>query len=574
MPDVERNDMDWLVETFRAYPELAIFLTLALGYWVGKFKFGSFTLGAVTGTLLVGVVVGQMQIEISPNVKSVFFLMFLFAVGYGVGPQFVRGLKSDGLPQVTFAILQCLVSLLTVFGVAKFLGFNAGLAAGLLSGSQTISAVLGVSTDAINRLGASPEEKEALINAMPVAYAVTYLFGTAGSAWLLASIGPKILRVDLPAECKKLEAKMGGWGDAEAGVASAAKKFDVRAYRVTNERFHNKTVAELEADALKQELRVFIERIRHDGQIIDAEPDSVVHLGDTVAVLARIEVFIQRGHNLGEEVDDKTLLDFPGEVLDIVITDKSVAGMTLKQLAESEIGRVKGRGVFLRRLTRGGLEMPFTPGTVIDRGDVLQVIGPKRSVERVASELGYADRQTNMTDMVFVGIGIVLGGLVGAIAIDIGGVPISLSTSAGTLIAGLIFGWLRSVHRTFGRVPEPALWMMSSVGLNTFIAVVGITSGPAFLAGLQKSGLSLLLAGIVATTVPLLVGVLLGKYLFKFHPAITLGAAAGARTTTAALGLIQDAAKSKTPALGYTVTYAVGNTLLILWGLVIVLLMT
>lgn len=574
MPDVERNDMDWLVETFRAYPELAIFLTLALGYWVGKFKFGSFTLGAVTGTLLVGVVVGQMQIEISPNVKSVFFLMFLFAVGYGVGPQFVRGLKSDGLPQVTFAILQCLVSLLTVFGVAKFLGFNAGLAAGLLSGSQTISAVLGVSTDAINRLGASPEEKEALINAMPVAYAVTYLFGTAGSAWLLASIGPKILRVDLPAECKKLEAKMGGWGDAEAGVASAAKKFDVRAYRVTNERFHNKTVAELEADALKQELRVFIERIRHDGQIIEAEPDSVVHLGDTVAVLARIEVFIQRGHNLGEEVDDKTLLDFPGEVLDIVITDKSVAGMTLKQLAESEIGRVKGRGVFLRKLTRGGLEMPFTPGTVIDRGDVLQVIGPKRSVERVAAELGYADRQTNMTDMVFVGIGIVLGGLVGAIAINIGGVPISLSTSAGTLIAGLIFGWLRSVHRTFGRVPEPALWMMSSVGLNTFIAVVGITSGPAFLAGLQKSGLSLLLAGIVATTVPLLVGVLLGKYVFKFHPAITLGAAAGARTTTAALGLIQDAAKSKTPALGYTVTYAVGNTLLILWGLVIVLLMT
>ncbi|MBI3804201.1 MAG: aspartate-alanine antiporter [Nitrospirae bacterium] len=566
--------MHWLVETFRHYPELAIFLTLALGYWVGKFKFGSFTLGAVTGTLLVGVLIGQMKIAISPNVKSVFFLMFLFAVGYGVGPQFVRGLKSDGVPQALFAVLQCLVSLLTVFVVAKFLGFNAGLAAGLLSGSQTISAVLGVATDAINRLGTSPEEKEALINAMPVAYAVTYLFGTAGSAWLLASIGPKILRVDLPAECKKLEAKMGGWGDAEAGVASAAKKFDVRAYRVTNERFNNKTVAELEANALKQELRVFIERIRHDGRISDAEPGSVVHLGDTVAVLARIELFIQRGHEIGEEVDDKELLDFPGEVLDIVITNKWVDGKTLKQLAESEIGSAKGRGVFLRKLTRVGLEMPFTPATVINRGDVLQVIGPKRGVERVAAELGYADRQTNMTDMVFVGIGIVLGGLVGAVAINIGGIPISLSTSAGTLIAGLIFGWLRSVYRTFGRVPEPALWMMNSVGLNTFIAVVGITSGPAFITGLQKSGLSLFLSGIVATTVPLLIGILLGKYVFKFHPAITLGAAAGARTTTAALGLIQDAAKSKTPALGYTVTYAVGNTLLILWGLVIVLLMT
>jgi putative transport protein len=431
-----------------------------------------------------------------------------------------------------------------------------------------------VAGDAINRLGISPEEKKQLIDAMPVAYAVTYIFGTAGSAWVLASLGPKILRVDLPAECKKLEAQMGAGEEAEAGVASAARRFDVRAFRVTNERLANKTVAEFEAAALAQDLRVFIERIRHDGQVAVAEPNSVVRLGDTVAVLARTELFITKKGSIGEEVDDRELLDFPAEALDIVITNKAIAGKTIRELAESEIGRVTARGVFLRKLTRGGLEMPFTPGTVIDRGDVLQVVGPKRSVERAAKELGYADRPTNATDMVFVGTGIVLGGLVGAMAINIGGVPLTLSTSGGSLIAGLIFGWLRSVHRTFGRVPEPALWIMNSVGLNTFIAVVGISSGPAFVLGLQKAGVALFIAGIVTTTVPLVIGVLLGKYVFKFHPAITLGAAAGARTTTAALGLIQDAAKSNTPALGYTVTYAVGNVLLITWGLVIVLLMT
>jgi putative transport protein len=566
--------LHWLLDTFRHYPELAIFLTLALGYWVGGLKFGGFSLGAVTGTLLVGVVVGQMQITISPNVKSVFFLMFLFAVGYGVGPQFVRGLKSDGLPQVLFAVLQCVATLVTVFIVAKLLGINAGLAAGLLAGSQTISAVLGVATDAINRLPISPEEKDQMINVMPVAYAVTYIFGTAGSAWVLATLGPKILGVDLAAECKKLEEQMGKGEDDEAGVASAARRFDVRAYRVTNERLANRTVAELEAAALAQDLRVFIERIRHDGRIAEAQPDSVVSPGDTVAILARSELFIQRGRNIGEEVEDRELLDFPAEVLDIVITNKAIAGKTLRELAESEIGRVKARGVFLRKLMRGGQEMPFTPGTVVDRGDVLQAVGPKRGVERAAAELGYADRQTNMTDMVFVGSGIVLGGLVGALAINIGGIPLSLSTSVGALISGLLFGWLRSVHRTFGRVPEPALWIMNSVGLNIFIAVVGISSGPAFVVGLQKAGLALFLVGVITTTVPLVIGVLLGKYVFKFHPAITLGAAAGARTTTAALGLIQEVAKSKTPALGYTVTYAVGNTLLILWGLVIVLLMT
>jgi putative transport protein len=558
--------MEWIVKSFQQYPELAIFLTLALGYWVGKLKFGKFSLGAVTGVLLAGVLVGQMQITISPNVKSVFFIMFLFAVGYGVGPQFFRGLKSDGVPQVIFSVLQCLASLLTAYVVARFLGYDVGAAAGLLSGSQTISAVLGVATDAINQLNISAEQKTALINNMPVAYAVTYLFGTAGSAWLLASIGPKLLRVDLAAECKKLEAEMGG-GEAEPGVLSMARRFDVRAYRVTNQNMVNRSVKELEA--MVKEARGFILRIRRGSAIIEAEPSTIIQLDDVVAVATRQEVLIERGANIGPEVDDKALMDFPAEVLDVVITNKSLAGKSLSELASHEFAR----GVFLRKLVRAGREMPFTPGTTIDRGDVMTIVGARRDVDRAARELGYADRPTNMTDMVFVGLGIVLGGLVGALTIHVGGIPLSLSTSGGALMAGLVFGWLRSVNRTFGRIPAPALWILNNVGLTTFIAVVGISAGPSFVAGLKEAGLSLFVAGIVVTSVPLIVGVLMGKYIFKFHPGITLGAAAGARTTTAALGMIEDVAKSKVPALGYTVTYAVGNTLLTIWGLVIVLLM-
>jgi len=558
--------MDWIIKTFQQYPELAIFLTLALGYWIGGFKFGKFSLGSVTGVLLAGVLVGQMNITISPNVKSVFFLMFLFAVGYGVGPQFFRGLKSDGVPQVVFAVLQCLASLLTAFVVARFLGYDVGAAAGLLSGSQTISAVLGVATDAINQLGIAAEEKTRLINQMPVAYAVTYIFGTAGSAWLLASIGPKLLRVDIAAECKKYEAKLGG-GEAEPGVMSMARRFDVRAYRVTNKDLANKTVAEIEA--LPKEFRVFIVRVRHAGVVIEPEPTTVIGKDDVIAVATRQEAHVTRGAKIGPEVDDKELLDFPVEMLDVVITEKSLAGKTLAELATHDFAR----GVFLRRLVRGGQEMPFTPGTTVDRGDVLQVVGPKRNVELAAKAIGYADRPTNMTDMVFVGAGIVLGGLVGALTIHLGGIPLSLSTSGGALIAGLVFGWLRSVKRTFGRIPAPALWVLNNVGLTIFIAVVGISAGPSFVAGLKQAGVSLFFAGIVVTSVPLIIGLLMGKYIFKFHPGINLGACAGARTTTAALGMIEEVAKSKVPALGYTVTYAVGNTLLTIWGLVIVLLM-
>jgi len=562
--------VDWFIATFQRYPELAIFLALAGGYWVGGLKFGKFSLGSVTGTLLAGVIIGQMHITISSNVKSVFFLMFLFAVGYGVGPQFFRGLKSDGVPQVIFAVLQCLASLFAAFGAAKLLGYDVGLAAGLLSGSQTISAVLGVATDSINQLGIPDVQKKQMIDAMPIAYAVTYLFGTAGAAWFLSSIGPKILGVDLAAECRKWEEQMGaGAASLGPGVASAYQPFALRAFRVTGERLVNKTVAELERLAMAQGFRVFVERVRQGETVIDTEPTTVIRGGDVVAVLARREVMVGGESKIGPEVDDKLLLDFPAESLDVVITNKKVAGKTLADLAQLE----EARGVYLKTLTRSGLEMPFTPGTTVDRGDVLTLVGPHRHVERAANLLGYADRPTSMTDMVFVGAGIVLGGLVGALAFKIGGIPLSLSTSGGALIAGLVFGWLRSVRRTFGRVPEPALWVMNSVGLNIFIAVVGISSGPGFVQGLRQAGVSLFLAGVIVTLIPLIVGLLLGKYVFKFHPGINLGACAGARTTTAALGAIQDVAKSKMPALGYTVTYAVGNTLLTIWGLVIVLLM-
>ncbi len=567
--------VEWFVNTLRQYPELAIFLTLGLGYFVGKIKLGKVALGAVTGTLLVGVLIGQLSITISPNVKSVFFLMFLFAVGYGVGPQFFRGLKSDGLPQVIFAIILCLACLLSAFLAAKILGFDIGSAAGLLSGACTISAVIGVATDTINQLSISASQKSSFINQIPVAYAVTYVFGTAGSAWFLSSVGPKLLRVDLAAECRKLEEKMGA-GQPEAGVISAYQQIVARAYRVANAKFINRTIGEFESSFMADvsSMRIFVERIRHEGKIMEPDLSIVIQQGDVLVLVARLELLVklENENAIGPEVDDRELLDFPAEALDVVITSKAIAKMTLKEIVESDVAG-NGRGIFLRKLMRAGHEMPVAPGTKVDRGDVLTIAGAKRDVERAAKILGYADRPTDMTDMVFVGIGILLGGLIGALSIKIGKVPLSLSTSGGVLIMGLVFGWLRSVHPTFGRIPTPALWMMNNVGLTTFIAVVGISSGPGFVAGLKEAGLMLFFAGIFVTIMPFVMGIFVGKYIFKMNAGIILGACAGARTTTAALGAIQDVAKSKIPALGYTVTYAVGNTLLIIWGVVIVIML-
>lgn len=559
--------MDYFVHALRDNPELAIFLTLAIGFLIGRVKIGGFSLGIVVGCLLAGVLVGQLDIKVPAIVKVVFFDLFLFTTGYKVGPQFFRGLKRDAIPQVALTVVLCVVCLLTAFGFAKLLGYDVGTAAGLLAGAFSESTVIGTAGQAIQRLASPDAEKTAWLNNIPVAYAVTYLIGTASLVWFIPTIGPKLMRVNLREEGARMQAEMAASAEAEYGVVSGARHVDIRAYQVTNPALVNKTVAELEA--LPEAARVFIVRIRHRGEIVAATPASVIHEDDVVAVIARQEILVARGSRIGPEIDDKALLDIPVESLDVVITNRSVVGKSLTGLAQIE----SARGVFLRKLTRAGQEIPIGSITRIDGADVLRLIGPKTEVERAASELGYADRPTTATDMMFVGIGIVLGGLVGLLSVTVAGIPLTLTASGGALIMGLVFGWLRSVNPFFGRIPEPAIWIFDTVGLCIFIGIVGLNAGPSFISGLEKTGLSLVVVGLVSALAPHTIGILFGRYVLKMNPLIVLGACAGAGTITAALRAVQDEARSSVPALGYTVPYAVGNILLTAWGPVLVAMM-
>ncbi len=559
--------MDYFVHALRDNPELAIFLTLAIGFFIGRIKFGSFSLGIVVGCLLAGVLVGQLDIKVPSIVKTVFFDLFLFTTGYKVGPQFFRGLKGDAIPQMALTVVLCVTCLLTAFGFAKLLGYDVGTAAGLLAGAFSESTVIGTAGQAIQRLAFPDAEKTAWLNNIPVAYAVTYLIGTASLVWFIPTIGPKLMRINLREEGARMQAEIAASVE-EYGVVSGARHVDIRAYQVTNPALFNKSVAELEA--LPEAARVFIVRIRHGGEIVEATPASVIHEGDVVAVIARQEIHVERGSRVGPEIDDKALLDIPVESLDVVITNRSLVGKDLTAL--TKIG--SARGVFLRKLTRAGYEIPIGSVTRIDSGDVVRLIGPKPEVDRAAGELGYADRPTTTTDMIFVGTGIVLGGLVGLLSVTVAGIPLTLTASGGALIGGLVFGWLRSVYPYFGRIPEPAIWIFDTVGLCVFIGIVGLNAGPSFISGLQKTGLSLVVVGVVSALVPHTVGILFGRYVLKMNPLIVLGACAGAGTITAALRAVQDEARSSVPVLGYTVPYAVGNILLTAWGPVLVAMMT
>jgi putative transport protein len=558
----------YIVSALTKNPELAVFLTIAIGFAIGRLKFKGFSLGIVVGCLLAGVVIGQITVVVPPLVKTIFFDLFLFTTGYKVGPQFFRGLKGDAVPQMMLTVVLCVTCLLTALGFSKLLGYDVGTAAGLLAGAFSESTVIGTAGDAIQRLAVPDAEKTMLVNNIPVAYAVTYLVGTAALVWFIPTIGPKLMGINLKEEAKRMSAELGYSDDATDGVISAARAFDVRAYRVANPELFNRTVADLET--LPESARVFIIRVRQRDKLEVPSPDLVIHEGDVVAVIGRQEVHATRGWVIGPEVSDTALLDIPIEALDVVVTNRALDGKSLGDLSHLPFAR----GVFLSRFTRSGLDMPVSSVSRVERGDVLRLIGPLSEVERASKALGYPDRRTSATDMVFVGTGIFLGGLVGLLSVVVWNIPLTLTASGGALVMGLVFGWLRSNYPFFGRIPEAAIWIFDTVGLCVFIGIVGLSAGPSFVSGLRTTGLSLVLVGLVSALLPHTVGILFGRYVLKMNPLIVLGACAGAGTITAALRAVQEEAQSTVPALGYTVPYAIGNILLTAWGPVLVGLMT
>ena len=557
--------MDYFVDGLRQNPELAIFLTLAIGFVIGRIRIGSFALGNVVGTLLAGVLIGQLDIDVHPLVKVVFFDLFLFATGYKVGPQFFRGLRKNALSQVALTVVLCVTSLVTAVLAAKVMGYDCGTAAGLMAGAFTESTVIGTAGDTIGRLALPEAERQQLLNNIPVAYAVSYLVGTGFVVWFLSSLAPRMLGIDLKAASRELEQQMSGGPVSPDGTQSGYRRWDIRAYRLAPS-LSGLTVAAFEGRFAPD--RVFVQRIRRGDTLSAPSPSTVLEDGDVVALAARRHVFLdERASGLGVEVEDKPLLDFPVVVADAVVTRRAVAEQPLAALAEEH-----GRGIALMKLVRGGEEIPFTASTTVNRGDLLRIAGAPADVERVGRVMGYLERPSNETDVVFVGLGILVGGFVGLLSITVAGLPISLTASGGALIMGLVFGWLRSVRPTFGRIPEPALYVFDTIGLAVFIGVVGLDAGPSFVNGLRTTGLSLLVVGFIVALLPHLAALLFGHYVLRMHPVILLGACAGAGTVTAALRAIQDEAGSRLPVLGYTVPYAVGNILLTAWGPVIVML--
>ena len=557
--------MPWFAQFLVKYPELAVFFAISIGYLIGGVKLGGFSLGPVTGSLFAGILIGQFaHVPISGMAKSLLFLLFLFGIGYSVGPQFLQALKRDGLKPVLLAVIVCVTGLLTAIVIAKALGLDPGFAAGLVSGALTESPAMGTATESINALPLPEVERARLVAHIAVADAVCYVFGAVGVILFCSVVGPRLLGIDLAAEALKLEKELGI--SRTAGVASAWHRFELRAYRIAE---HAPIVglSVTAAEAKFPEQRLFMQRVRRGDAILEAGPELILGPGDVVAVSGRRETLVKMLGPRAEEVEDRELLDIPISVVDVLFTRPKLAGRSIEDVAKE----AWTRSLYLRAVTRGGQDIPVAPGITVERGDILKLVGPDAVVSNAAKQIGVIIAPTKATDFFVLGLAIFLGGLVGVlVTFPIGDMRISLSTSVGTLLAGLVVGHLRTRFPLFGRIPDEAVSLMTALGLAAFVAMTGLHAGPVFVSAIAEAGIGLLLGGMVVTIMPMVVGLYAGRYLLRMNPILLLGGLAGAQTMTAGMAAVQDRSGSPVAVLGYTPAVPIGHILLTTWGTVIV----
>jgi putative transport protein len=491
--------IEWIGASLRDHPELALFLALAMGYLLGRVRMGSFKLGPAVGCLLAGVTVGQIDIAVPGVLGRTFFLLFLFSIGYKTEPQFFRGFGRGALPQVALTLLFNVTGFLTAYAVATLLGFDAGTATGLLAGGLHSSEALGTGSDAIARLAVGDEVRRALTADATVAYAVTYLVAIFAGIFVLVQAGPWLMRVDLRAECKKLEDEL-GMKKEEIGVVSAYKQFAMRAYKVP-EKMDGKSVAEIESEFSPE--RVFVERVKNAQGVFDAELDLRLHAGNLIVLAGRSRMLGGAGNPLQSyEVEEPQLMDISAIAVDYVLERKDMTHRTLAEIVEVLQRDLATRGVYLRKVLRAGQELPLGSKVVLERGDVLTLVGAKRHVDRVAARLGPVERASHATDLIWLCLAIGVGGLLGLPTIHAGGLTIGLGLPVGVLLASFVIGWLHSTRPLFARVPEPVIWLLDFLGLNGFLAAVGINAGPSFVRGLRSTGVELLVTGVIVCRDP------------------------------------------------------------------------
>lgn len=551
MPDLES-----IADFLRAQPTFTLFAVIGCGYLIGNIRIAGVSLGAVTGTLLIGIVLGRFGFRITPAAQAVGFAIFIFAVGYQAGPRFVEILKSQGLRYLALAVVVCGIGVGTALLAGSILDLPPGGTAGLMSGALTTTPALAAAQNAVrDGIAVLPAGTDAdqVIAEIGTSYAITYIVGMLGLI-LAVRLLPRVTGIDLAEEARKLDLASGN---------RAIPQLQARAYRVTNPTYLNRVVEEL-AGELWDGFAVV--RLRRQGHWLDLRPGHTLHSDDELCVFGEARLYRSGFERVGEEIAVPDDFVEPSVLTRVVVARREAVGVRLLDLRLALQHRL-----VVVQVRRDGLILPLEPQLALERGDVLSVVGSRENVFALAGTVGPVEADPSHTDMMAFAFGIAAGSVLGLLSVTVGSVPLGLGTAGGLLIAGIVTGWLSSVRPSIGKFPLAARWVLMEFGLLLFICGVGLQAGSGIVETFQRSGIGLVLAAVVVVSAPVIGGYVFGRKVLKLSPVVLMGALTGAMTSGPALSLVTSEARSAAPVVGYSGTYAFASILLAVSGTLVML---
>lgn len=553
-----------------------LFLSLSLGYPLGRVTVKGVNLGATAGTLIVGITLSLtafMAYGITYSapglVSTIFLLMFMYAIGMKVGPQFFSGIARGGMDFVVIGLIVAVSNFLICFLGAKLVGLAPGYAAGIISGSYTITAVMGVAQSAVaggavtlptgvteNTIGAN----------LAAGYAVSYVLSSIFTILIIKYL-PVVCGIDPVQAGKDAEASFGaGEGeDALPGTVGTSVEgvspMDIRAYTVE----HEELVGQSVEDLFHKYPHAAVYKVLRDDKVMDASDNPKLKMGDVIGVRGEYKGLIAGGEKIiGTEVDEPRVRNVMIEVADVHVGKTEYAGKTIE-----ELGREIGFGLYFKALFRQGHPIPHLPKTIIEVGDVVRLAGPEWCVNMAAKKFGGRPIvESTLTETTYLAVAMVIGYLFGHFSVTVGNIPFALGTSAGCMVAGILFSWWRTRNPAFGGpMSEGARSFVQDIGLNLFIGVLAANVGPKILQSFQGTVVIwIAVIGLLGALVPPILAWIYGLYFRKMNPAILQGAVAGARNHTASMKAAQEICKSDIPAVGYPVPYAITSALVLILG--------
>ncbi|MDN3699766.1 aspartate:alanine antiporter [Vibrio artabrorum] len=547
-------------------PILLIFVVLSIGLAIGKIRFGSLQLGNSIGVLITSLIMGHLGFSFNADGLTIGFMLFIYCVGIEAGPNFFGIFFRDGKHYLILSLVVLSTATALTYFSSHYLGLGFGLSAGMMAGALTATPILVGAQDALNSgLAELPRNMDLgqIIENLSVGYAMAYLVGLI-SMILFARLIPKLQKVNLHDSAEQIAQERG------LGASGQRKVYlpIIRAYRVGQELISWTDGKNLRELGIYRQTGCYIERIRRNGILAHPDGDAILQEGDEIALVgfpdshARLDPSFRNG----KEVFDRNLLDLRIVEEEIVVKSDSIAGKRLSDLNLSEYG------CFLNRVVRAQIEMPMDLNIVLSKGDVLQVSGEKSRVHGLAEKIGFISIHSQMADLMAFCSFFILGILFGLITMTFGQVSFGLGNAVGLLLSGIMLGFLRANHPTFGYVPQGALNMVKDLGLMFFMVGIGLSAGGKMFEHITQVGPQVIGIALVVSVLPVIFAYLVGAYVLKMNRALLFGAIIGARTCAPAMDIVNDHARSTIPALGYAGTYAIANILMTLAGTFIIII--